>query len=285
MSICVGSVPYVNAAPLVWAFEAAGAESPVRVTYEVPSRLPNLLESGACAAVMVSSVDALRVPDRRMAAGVGIVSHGPVQSVRLFCKVPPHRVRRLALDQSSMTSNRLAHLLLQERFGAVLESAVPMPPTLPEMLAKADAAVLIGDPGMDASGEGLHVVDMGEAWTDWTGLPFLWAAWFGAEALNPEVAGYLESAYAAAWEPSGEVHPSWLPRFADPASEVIRFAAGRSGWSEKRVGRYLREAIAFRVDDRVMAGYREFAERLRAAGFDDVRHFPRVVSPLATARV
>ena len=89
----VGCVSYVNAIPLVEMFEEMGAASPVRVLYDVPSRLPALLESGEADAIFVSSVDGLRVADCRLAEGVCIV-----KSVRLFSKVPPAEIQKLALD-------------------------------------------------------------------------------------------------------------------------------------------------------------------------------------------
>src|SRR5471032_1724555 len=105
MKYTVGSVPYLNAKPLVRAFEVWGEESPVNVIYEVPSKLPALLAAGEVQAIMVSSIEAFRHPGSRIAEGVCIGSQREVMSVRLFSKVPPRMIETLALDQSSMTSN------------------------------------------------------------------------------------------------------------------------------------------------------------------------------------
>jgi predicted solute-binding protein len=66
VSYVVGCVPYVNAKPLVTFFERLGDQSPVRVLYDVPSRLPALLDSGAAQAALVSSFEALRTPGRTL---------------------------------------------------------------------------------------------------------------------------------------------------------------------------------------------------------------------------
>ena len=63
----VGSVPFVNARPLVAWFESLGSNSPVNVVYDVPSNLPLLLDSGDVQAVLVSSYDALSTPNRTIA--------------------------------------------------------------------------------------------------------------------------------------------------------------------------------------------------------------------------
>ena len=155
----VGSVPYVNAIPLTRQLERWKYLFDVR--YDVPSALPAMLERGEAHAILVSSVDALRTPGRRMADGVCIGSDGEVKSVRLFSRVPPKQIRRLALDASSMTSNRLAQVILNDRYD-VRPEVVTLPPHLEGMLVEADACVLIGDIGMTTVGDGLHILDLGD---------------------------------------------------------------------------------------------------------------------------
>ena len=118
----VGSVSYTNARPLIHSL--AGK---VRVELAVPSALPELLDSGEAQAVMVSSFDALRTPGRVFAEGCSISSLGDADSVRLFSKVPFGSIQSLALDQSSLTSNHLAQVLLKERYGVTptVETARP----------------------------------------------------------------------------------------------------------------------------------------------------------------
>ena len=184
MPFTVGSVPYVNAVPLVAQFESLGEASPVRVRYAVPSQLPAMLESGEADAILVSSIEALRKPGLRMASGVCIGSVGAVESVRLFSWVPFSEIGSLALDASSMTSNALAQIVLRETYG-VAPSVCVRPSLPPEELDEADACVLIGDVGMASEGRGMHVLDLGLAWWELTGLPFVWAAWVGGEGLSP----------------------------------------------------------------------------------------------------
>ena len=57
-----------------------------------------------------------------------------------------------------------------------------MPPDLSTMLRETDAAVVIGDVALratlfDAPRLGLHVLDLGAAWKELTGLPMVFALW------------------------------------------------------------------------------------------------------------
>ena len=59
----------------------------------------------------------------------------------------------MALDTSSRTSVALVKVLLRERLGRDPEY-VPMAPALVDMLAVADAALLIGDPALEQESDG-----------------------------------------------------------------------------------------------------------------------------------
>lgn len=268
----IASVPYINAIPLVMQFEAQGDASPVRVLYDVPSKLPQLLDDRVADAIMVSSVDALRVPGRTVADGVCIGSWDEVQSVRLFSKTPFAQIESLALDQASMTSNRLAQLVLAEAYG-VRPRTLTLAPELDSMLAVADACVLIGDPGMSAKGDGLHVLDLGQAWHALTGKPFVWAAWIGREDLDPKLVGLLQQ--CAAWSGFGR-RPLGSPQ-ADRQRAMLNRARAQGDWPEETIWHYYQHTMEYRLDEPMLVGWREFATRLQGQGFADCVYFPRVV--------
>lgn len=274
----VGCVPYVNAIPLVEMFEEMGAASPVMVVYKVPSELPALLESGQVQAILVSSIDALRIPNRTMAEAVCIGSRDKVKSVRLFSKVPFGEIKTLAWDASSMTSNRLAMILLRELHGVQPETVV-MPPDLKSMLNQADACVLIGDIGMMSDGTGLEIMDLGESWRQLTGKPFVWAAWIGAEGLEPELVWWLQRAAACAGsERVGE--PDFIKRNREA---MVAKAMLKANWPEATARDYFENVMAYHLDDDLLEGLREFQRRLLANGFADAVHFPRLVSAMEAA--
>lgn len=290
----VGCVPYVNARPLVHWIEDLGPEAPVQIFYAVPSALPLALAAGEADAVMVSSVECLSQPGARIAEGVCIGTDGPVESVRLFSRIPFDRIQTLALDQSSLTSNRLGQLILREVYG-VSPSVVTLPPVQETMLAQADACILIGDIGMSAPTEGLHVLDLGEAWTSLTGLPFVWAVWTGGERLTPELVAILNAARLLSYvgrNPNQGMQSLRRDRFLAFARSmsaapllsgesqrdaVVRRAADRSGWDVEDARRYLTETIIYDLGDRALQGLAEFGRRLLAHGLIDALSLPHVV--------
>jgi chorismate dehydratase len=238
----LGAVDYLNARPLVYGLELRTDLFSLR--YDVPSKCAALLHEGSIDIGMIPSIEYLRGPEPyRIVPECGIVSQGPVASVALFSTMPLEQVRSIAADTSSRTSNGLLKILCFESFG-VDPSFVPMPPKIDEMLARCDAALLIGDPALylDHEARGLLKVDLGERWTGLTGLPFVWAFWAGRDrALSPAVVDALQRARAA----------------GVAASDAI--AAAYCGPDRIGLGRrYLKENIRYTLREQEEQGLRRF---------------------------
>jgi chorismate dehydratase len=190
----LGAVSYLNARPLTWALDRSPQRW--RIRYDVPSVCSALLQSGEVDLGLIPSIDYLQSPDYRIVPGVGIGSRGPIASVALFTRVPLGDVRRIALDTSSRTSVALVRVLCHHHF-RIAPEFVPHGPDLEAMTRGSDAALLIGDPALEASHEalGLQKIDLGAEWTAMTGLPFVYAAWTGkANAVSPGDVTLLQDA-------------------------------------------------------------------------------------------
>ena len=192
----LGAVSYLNARPLTWALDRSPDRWQIR--YDFPSVCSALLRAGDVDLGLVPSIDYLDAPDYRMVPGIGIGSRGPVASVALFTRVPIGTVQRIALDTSSRTSVALVKVLCHHRFH-IAPQFVAHGPDLESMTRTADAALLIGDPALEAdpAAFGLQKIDLGAEWTAMTGLPFVYAAWTGRpDAVTAAEVRLLQAAQA-----------------------------------------------------------------------------------------
>ncbi len=248
----IGAVPYLNARPLVrWLQTSSVRKSGVRLQYAAPSTLAQLLDEDKLDIAMFSSIYALRRADTQTVPGYCVGSWGPVMSVRLFSICPIDRIRSVSLDSSSLTSCALARVLLENRY-RVRPSYISHTPDLNIMLQHTDAALLIGDPGLRADGSGLHVLDLGEAWSDWTGLPFVWALWIaGPGRLSPDITAILQTAAA---------------RGLATLTETIEQDAQETGLPVDVVRRYLTQAMRYPFDMEAQRGLARF--RIEVATLD-----------------
>jgi len=171
----IGTVPYLNAKPLIDWFHSEQCDADAKIVQAVPSELALMLDRGDVDVALVSVFDLFVHSRLRLIPGISISADGPVKSVRLFSKVPLAQIRSVALDTSSLTSTALLRILLAERHG-ISPRWHPHAPDLDAMLASHDAALLIGDLRLFQEAAA-HVTDLGAEWKALTGLPFVYAAW------------------------------------------------------------------------------------------------------------
>jgi chorismate dehydratase len=174
----IGSVSFLNAKPLIYGLEeAAGLE----LHLDVPSRLLDGLAEDRFDVALLPVIDYQRLAGLRILASGGIGSDGRTMTVRIFSPVPVERITTLACDTDSHTSVALARILLAERFN-IRPEFVPLSST---QIEAGTARLLIGDKVVCGKPAGLHhQLDLGEAWKQQTGLPFVFAAWMARGGIE-----------------------------------------------------------------------------------------------------
>jgi chorismate dehydratase len=236
----VGCVAYLNSRPLIEGFDRAG------IFLGHPIELASRLESGLLDVALVPSAFALAHGGWGGVDGVAIAARGKVRSVFVAWRGGDEPPSRVALDPASVTSVRLARALWRGVYGKELEAA-PL-----EGVAADGARLLIGDRALAFAaelGEGWRLLDLGEAWREWTGLPFVFAAWMFGPGFGGE-RGRVAEALRAAKARGVAAIPEIARATPDPA-------AARS---------YLEEAICFDLGPEEKAGLARFGAALAADG-------------------
>jgi predicted solute-binding protein len=164
----IGSVPHLNAAPLTRGLEQ-------HTTFLPPAALAEALRSEQLDAALLSITEVLRQDRYDVLDGVAVASLGEVKSVFLAHRGPLDAVRVVHCEPTSLTSVMLLRVLLAEH-GLQPEirplSDDPRP-------GWPDHFLLIGDRGLQYlhSSHDRQIWDLGAAWTELTGLPFVYAVW------------------------------------------------------------------------------------------------------------
>lgn len=238
----VSAVSFLNARPLVHGLEKR--RDLFEVSVDLPARCAERLHTGDVDLGLVPAIESLR-GDYRLVPDMAIGSDGAVLSVAVFTTRPIGEVRTLALDASSRTSVALTRILCA-RLWKIAPEQQAMVPDLPRMLEQADAALVIGDPAFDADPVALGVekIDLGQAWRELTGLPFVYAAWTGRP-------GALSPAHLTAL---AEVRDAGLA--ARPA--IAADYAAATGRPAAAVESYLRDNLSYAFGPREQAGLERF---------------------------
>ena len=245
----VGVVSFVNAIPLSDGLQDVlpGAEL-VPLT---PARIADQLEAGTLDVGLVPVATLASHPEWHVLPGLGIAAEGPVRSVLLLSHVAPERITRLVLDPASRTSNLLARLWLKHRAGVDPE-VLPGPPALRDRLLFGEATVAIGDEALYWQEDGIWSVDLGGAWTEWIGLPFVFAVWAGPNREVVETAPAFERCYA--------LNAARLDRLA-------RDAAAGDPVRQDLIESYWRHSIRYRLGSREGQGLSRYLALAAEAGY------------------
>ena len=196
MSWRIGSVPYLNARPLIYGIEG-------KVTLCTPSRLADLMYRNQFDVGLVPVAEVLLHDQYDILDGIGIAAQGAVRSVFLAHREPIEKLKRIAVDPASRTSVWLLRVLLKVGYHIDPEF-YPRPSGA--KLSEHEAMMLIGDEAIWYATRNAEVAsrrepptlwDLGEAWMSLTGLPFVFAAWALQRGVEVEpVAKLLRAAKA-----------------------------------------------------------------------------------------
>jgi chorismate dehydratase len=164
----VGSVPYLNAAPLT-----RGLEN--QIVFVPPSQLGELLQKDELDAALVSVTEVLFHDRYDVLDGIAVASLGEVLSVFLAHKRPIEEVKEVYCDTASLTSVNLLRVLLAER--GLNPEFKPLPDYA--SAGQYDYVLLIGNPALTflRAPHAHEIWDLGAAWYELTKLPFVYAVW------------------------------------------------------------------------------------------------------------
>jgi len=181
MPLTVGHITYANCAPFFHYLGESGFSG--TIVKGVPAELNRLLSTGKLDICPSSSIEyAFNPSDYLLLPGHSISSIGPVQSVLLFTDMPLSELNEIpiSITGESATSVALLQVLLQEfmNISKVVCSKTDVP--LERSQERSLPMLLIGDRALKARKKltgSCTIIDLGELWYHYTGLPFVFALW------------------------------------------------------------------------------------------------------------
>ncbi len=182
--IRVGAVSYLNTRPLLYGIENSPVIDEISLITEYPARIADklLLDEIDIGLVPVAMIPKMK--EYHLNTHYCIGCDGPVASVCLFSEVPIQEIRTVILDYQSRTSVLLARILF-EKYWKQKPEFVHSGPDFHKQINGNTAAVIIGDLALRQRSVSAYHYDLGEAWKQMTGLPFVFAAWISNKVLDP----------------------------------------------------------------------------------------------------
>lgn len=254
-TIRLGCVSYLNAKPLIEGVEELTCVDGSRPTvrFDVPAGLLRDLEAGEVDMALCPVIDYHRasVPLQVVPVG-GIGCLGSTLTVRLYSRVPINDITTVYADTDSHTSVALLRVLLKKVYG--------LSPKLIDYHAREHVAdgkltelpetmLLIGDKVVTDSPSAVrypHQLDLGQAWFELTGSPFVFATWMTRKGTD---LGDLPTRLAELRE-----------RNLKQVDELVTTYAQPHGWPVDLAKEYLGSILKYRTGPEELAAIERFAE-------------------------
>ena len=181
----LGVVNFLNATPLIDGIETTQG---INLIQKVPSELVGCLERDEVDFALASSIDYQKSNKDFAILPVGVLSSdGETLTVRLCSRIPFEKITEVHCDIDSHTSIALLQIVLYKTFGIRPKIISCDVKSLDNNNLKwPDTVLMIGDKVVTSSLETKYPIqlDLGEAWFSQTGLPFVFAMWFGNVGLS-----------------------------------------------------------------------------------------------------
>lgn len=180
--IKVGAVSYLNTKPLIYGFEQGGMKDEIDLVIDYPANIAGYLQQDKIDVGLVPVAILPTLKSYHIISDYGIACDGAVASVCLFSEVPVTEIKSIFLDYQSKTSVALLKILLKEHWKISPELIEGNNNFVMEIGGTA-AGLVIGDRALIQRQHSKFTYDLGLAWKELTGLPFVFAAWVSNKPL------------------------------------------------------------------------------------------------------
>lgn len=239
----VGAVSYLNTKPLIYGFEQGRMEDEINLLIDYPAKIASLLINDEIDVCLVPVAIIPFLTEYHIISDYCIACDSEVASVCLFSDVPLSQIETIILDYQSRTSVALLKILLANHW-----KIKPILIAGTEMYEKdingTIAGLVIGDRAFKQRQHSKFIYDLGTAWKEMTGLPFVFAMWVSNRKLSEKFMSDFNTANEAG---------------LNDLENVIRLA----GDSPYDLHTYYTKNISYYFDDSKKEGLQLFLKYIR----------------------
>jgi len=244
--IKIGIVNYLNTIPLLYGINKSPVRDSVELIYDYPSNIASFLIDGKIDIGLVPVAILPKLTEFHVHTEYCISCNGPVASVCLFSEVPIENIESVLLDYQSRTSVALLKILLLN-YWKIKPELVDTASDYRSLIRESTAGLVIGDRSFEQRKKSRYVYDLGEAWKQYTGLPFVFATWTSTKPIDQNFIKEFDKANATGVQS--------IPHIIETVP-----------YSLFDMKEYFTKYISYRLDDEKREGLNHFLELLKASG-------------------
>ncbi len=178
------AVSYLNTKPLLYGLLRSPLSDRMRMDLAIPSECARRLAEGEAEIGLVPVAILPELEHYQIISDYCIGADGAVATVCIYGDVPLEQLTHVYLDHHSRTSVMLARLLLEEYWKHPV-TFLDAEDGYIDHINGTVGGLVIGDRTIGLDKRFNYVYDLGTAWKEHTGLPFVFAAWVTTKPLSP----------------------------------------------------------------------------------------------------
>jgi chorismate dehydratase len=190
------AVSYLNTKPFIYGIYRSALADHVELSLDIPSECARKLRDGEADLALAPVAIIPELAEAHLISNYCIGAVGPVRTVSVFSEVPLEQIETLYLDFHSRTSVALTRLLCAQ-YWRIQPELVPASAGFEAKIGGTTAGLIIGDRAFGLNKRYPYAYDLSEAWNNWTGLPFVFAAWISVRPLGQEFVTQFNQALQA----------------------------------------------------------------------------------------
>lgn len=188
-------VSYLNTRPLLLGMEQSPFKERIELMKAYPAQIAQALLDDTIDIGLVPVAIMPHLKNPQLVSQYVIGTEGEVASVALFSQVPMDQIEKVYLDYQSRTSVQLVKVLLGQYWKKEVEFLTANEGYM-DKISGSTAGVIIGDRALASLGHFEYIYDLGLAWKQYSGLPFVFAAWIANKPIPLEFMEAFDAANA-----------------------------------------------------------------------------------------
>lgn len=168
---------------MLYGLERSPVKEMIELSGDYPALIAEKLAKGEIDVGLIPVAALKALPTGMIVGNHCIATQGEAASVCLFSQLPISQIEHVLLDYQSKTSVALLSVLMRRYW----KKEVKLEPATDESFIKniqgTTAGVIIGDRALKARAQFPYIYDLGKAWKELTGLPFVFAVWASVKPI------------------------------------------------------------------------------------------------------
>ena len=176
---------YLNTKPLIYGFEKGMMKEEVELVMDYPANIASMLLNDEIDIGLVPVAVLPALKQYHLISDYCIACDGEVASVCLFSEVPINEIKTILLDYQSKTSVALLKILLKDHWN-INPKLADTSSGYELSIENTTGGLVIGDRALAQRNQSKYCYDLGLAWKELTGLPFVFAVWVSNKPMDKQ---------------------------------------------------------------------------------------------------